>query len=224
MANHLHPNETAIVKDSQIAAAKPFTDDEKAYQPEYPPLLTQMPVDALAPGQKPPAVKGALLSWSVFKAYDTTHSSSFGTSTLPDQAAVGVIRYRFSKPSLQTQLFHGVGNLSLQGKAKPLDQSPPLALLLKVSSQGMTSITLAWGGSGERMKFMRNDARNAASAALTDVSPAWVLVPVPAVTQWRTTADLRLNVDFDLPDAPSRGNTQVYKAELSEFRFLILPP
>ncbi|HRH96697.1 MAG TPA: hypothetical protein PLB55_12215 [Prosthecobacter sp.] len=88
----------------------------------------------------------------------------------------------------------------------------------------MTSITLVWGGSGERMKFMRNDARNAASAALKDVSPAWVLVPVPAVTQWRTIADLRLNVDFDLPDAPSRGNTQKFKAELSEFRFRILPP
>jgi hypothetical protein len=220
----LHPGEAAIVKAGQITPAKPFTDDEKAYQTEYPPLLTQMPVDAVAPGQKPPAVKGALLSWSVFKAYDATHSSSFGTSTLPDQAAVGVIRYRFSKPSLQTQLFHGVGNLSLQGKAKPLDQSPPLALLLKISSQGMAAITLAWGGSGERMKFMRNDARNAASAALTDVSPAWVLVPVPTVTQWRATADLRLNVDFDLPDVPSRGNTQEFKAELSEFRFLILPP
>jgi hypothetical protein len=93
------------------------------------------PVDAVAPDQKPPEVKGALLSWSVFKAHDVTHSSPFGTSTLPDQATVGVIHYRFSKPSLQTPLFHGVGNLSLQGKAKPLDQSPPLALLLKVSSQ-----------------------------------------------------------------------------------------
>ncbi len=220
----LHAGEAAVIKGGQISPLRGFTEEEKAYSSEYPPTLTQMKVEVIAPGQKPPPDTGALLSWSVFKAYDVKHLTSFGTTNAPDPAVGGVIRYRFSKPTPQTELFHGIGNLTLKGKSKVLNQVPPLALLLKVAPQGLGSVTLAWGGSSERMQYMRNDARCSASARLADATPSYVLVPVPAPTEWRSTGDLRLNVDFDLIAAAARLEKQEFKVEVSEFRFLMLPP
>jgi FecR-like protein len=220
----LHAGEAAVIKGGQISPLRVLTDGEKAYASEYPPALTQMKVAVVAPGQRPPPDTGALLSWSVFKAYDVRHLTSFGTTNAPDPAVSGVIRYRFSKPTPQAELFHGIGNLTLKGKAKALNQAPPMALLLKVAPQGLASITLAWGGSSERMQYMRQDTRNAASVRLTDATPSYVLVPVPAPTEWRSTGDLRLNVDFDLIAAAARLEKQEFKVEMSEFRFLRLPP
>ncbi|MFO1484559.1 MAG: FecR family protein [Verrucomicrobiaceae bacterium] len=212
--------EAVEISNDAMAKPRPLTQEERELAKVYDLAnLAAINVESLIKGQQPSAESSAFMRWAVFKGYDLNFANSqphMTGSFAPTSTKGGEVAYFFTPPAPNQNrpYFEGYADFSWQGSSRELEQAPPVSLAFVVTaSPGIRSADFSW------MKA----ANNSVTVRFGDAQAQTKTVVIPISTASKVP-ELKLHVEIHPNNVKSKQQGLECRIEMSDFRFLTLPP